>query len=171
MDCQPWYFKTIWLGTLPSSMASTSQTLVELLETLYADQRGQLMAQSNDASDDVEISENVRQDCVLSSCLFRVELQEAMRRRSWRNGLNWQGGLQHQLDLRFADDIPILAATSHRLVQLLDTLIDCLESVDLSLNASNQQSFRRQKPSPQISWEQGESNKLQFLILHVLTHG
>ena len=54
-------------------MASTSQTLVELLETLYADQRGQLMAQSNDASDDVEISENVRQDCVLSSCLFRVK--------------------------------------------------------------------------------------------------
>lgn len=134
-------------------MASTSQTLVELLDTLYADQRGQQMAQSNDASDDIEISENVRQDCVLilSSCLFRVELREAMRRRSWRNGLNWQGGLQHQLGLRFANDILILAATSHRLVQLLDTLLDCLENVDLSLNASKQQSFRRQKPSPQIS--------------------
>ena len=132
-------------------MASTSQTLVELLGTIYADQRGQLMAQSHDASDDIEISENVRKDCVLSSSLFRMELQEAMRRRSWRNGLNWQGGLQHQLGLPFADEILILAATSHRLVQLLDTLIDCLENVDLSLNASKQQSFRRQKPSPQIS--------------------
>jgi hypothetical protein len=33
------------------------------------------------------------------------------------------------------------------------------------------QSFWRLKPSPQISWEQGEVNKLQFWILQVLTSG
>ena len=61
--------------------------------------------------------------------------------RSWRNaeernGLNLKDGLQHLLDLRFADDILLFAETSHRLVQLFDTLIDCLESVGLSLDAS-----------------------------------
>ena len=97
------------------------------------------MGQSNDVSDDFEISAGVRQGCVLSPRLFCAALQEAMR--SWRNakernGLNLKDGLQHLLDLRFADDILLFAETSHRLVQLLETLIDCLESVGLSLDAS-----------------------------------
>jgi hypothetical protein len=74
------------------------------------------MGQSNDVSDDVEINAGVRQGCVLSPRLFCAALQEAMR--SWRNaeernGLNLQGGLQHLLDLRFADDILLFAETSH----------------------------------------------------------
>ena len=88
-----------------------------LLETLYADQRGQVMGQSNDVSDDFDISASVRQGCVLSPRLFCAVLREAMR--SWRyaeerNGLNVQDGLQHLLDLRFADDILLFAETSHR---------------------------------------------------------
>ena len=82
--------------------------MVWLLETLYADQRGQVMGQLNDVSDDFEISAGVRQGCVLSPRLFCAALQEAMRSRrdaEERNGLNLQGGLQHLLGLRFADDI------------------------------------------------------------------
>ena len=58
-----------------------------------------------------------------------------MHSKEW-NGLNLQDGSQHLLDLRFADDILLGEATSHSLVQLLDILIDCLDSVGLSLNAS-----------------------------------
>ena len=58
-----------------------------------------------------------------------------MHSKEW-NGLNLQDGSQHLLDLRFADDIFLGEATSHSLVQLLDILIDCLDSVGLSLNAS-----------------------------------
>ena len=109
--------------------------MVWLLETLYADQRGQVMGQLNDVSDDFEISAGVRQGCVLSPRVFCAILHEAMR--SWRNAeernrLNLQDGLQHLLDLRFADDILLFAETSHRWVQLLDTLTECLESVGLS---------------------------------------
>ena len=109
--------------------------MVWLLETLYADQRGQVMGQLNDVSDDFEISAGVRQGCVLSPRVFSAILHEAMR--SWRNAeernrLNLQDGLQHLLDLRFANDILLFAETSHRWVQLLDTLIECLESVGLS---------------------------------------
>ena len=98
------------------------------------------MGQSIDVSDDIEINAGVRQGCVLTPCRLCAALQEAMR--SWRNaeernGLNLQAGLQHLLGLRFADDIFLFAETSHTLVHLLNTSVDCLESVGLLLNASN----------------------------------
>ena len=97
------------------------------------------MGQSNDVNDEAYVK-----GCVLSPRLFCAVLREAMR--SWhnaeeRNGLSLQDGLQILLDLRFADDILLFAQTSHKWVHLLDTLLDCVESVGLPPNASRTSPF------------------------------
>ena len=102
-------------------MASTTQTrsltsFGLIFGSTLCRSTGQVMGQSNDVSDDFEINAGVRQGCVLSPRLFCAALQEAMRSRrdaEERNGLNLQGGLQHLLGLRFADDILLFAETSH----------------------------------------------------------
>ena len=81
----------------------------------------------------------VRQGCALSPKLFCAVLEFAMS--SWRAkmesyGLNLHDGMKALLDLRFADDLLVLATSRDDTIRLLEELGTSLGQVGLTLNTS-----------------------------------
>ena len=80
----------------------------------------------------------VRQGCVLSPRLFCAVLQFAMRRWKLKVGdlsFDLSDGMPHLIDLRFANDILLLARSALEVGRLLDSLVAELSEVGLLFNA------------------------------------
>ena len=113
-----------------------SQHLIWILQVLYDKQRGQVLTYTAE-SREFDIHSGVRQGCVLSPRLFCSVLEWALSR--WRSrvrteGIDLEDGGEPLLDLRFADDILVFAASSQQAAYLLDELVVALADVGLILN-------------------------------------
>ena len=98
-----------------------------------------------------DIAAGVRQGCVLSPRLFCSVLEWALSKwRAQLNGVgcNFQGGGVSLLDLRFADDILILAKSFEEIGHVLDVLVDALRQVGLVLNAGKTKILTTQSQHP-----------------------
>ena len=114
-----------------------SQQVVWILQVFYYQQRGAIVG-SMDNSFEFDIAAGVRQGRVLSPRLFCSVLEWALSKwRAQLNGVgyNFQDGGVSLLDLRFADDILLVAKSYEEIGHVLDVLVDALRQVGLALNA------------------------------------
>ena len=128
-------------------------------------------------TDHFPITGGVRQSCVVSPRLFCVVLEIATRK--WTHafgqaGIDFMDGGPNELDLRFADDILILARLRQDLGQLIDSLMIHLEQVGLLLNAERTVVVTNEAQPPQFLATTADC-KLQscsgMSVLHVDSRG
>ena len=108
--------------------------MIALIQISYIDQYGTM-----DGKHYFEITRGVRQGDVLSTLLFNVVLEYAFD--SWKSKLNTEGWKLDASDsyltnLRFADDILILARCKSDLCSMLDKLLIELKRIGLEVNRS-----------------------------------
>ena len=114
-----------------------SQHLVWILQVFYYQHRGAIVGSMGN-SFEFDIAVGVREGCVLSPRLFCSVLEWALSKwRAQLNGVgyNFQDGGVSLLDLRFADDILLVAKSYEEIGHVLDVLVDALRQVGLALNA------------------------------------
>ena len=133
-----------------------------LLRNLYAGQE----ATGHGTTDWLQIGKGVCQGCILSSCLFNLYAEYIMRNA----GLNEaQGGIKiarrNISNLRYADDITLMAESEEDLKSLLMKVKEESEKAGLKLNI---QKTKIMAPSPIMvnRWRNnGNSDRLYFLGL------
>ena len=108
--------------------------MIALIQISYIDQYGTM-----DGKHYFEITRGVRQGDVLSTLLFNVVLEYAFD--SWKSKLNTEGWKldasdSYLINLRFADDILILARCKSDLCSMLDKLLIEFQRIGLEVNRS-----------------------------------
>ena len=109
--------------------------LVEILRNLYRQQMAAVRT-AGIVSSWFQVKKGVRQGCVISPCLFNILAEMVMRRvlEDWKGGFRI-GGMTIN-NLRYADDIVLIAETAEKLQELVDPLIQEGTNYNLLLNAA-----------------------------------
>ena len=120
-----------------------------LLRNLYADQEATVRT-GHGKTDWFQIGKGVRQDCVLSPCLFNLYAEYIMRNAGLKEG---QAGIRiprrNINNLRYADDTTLMTE-NEELKSLLIKVKEESEKVDLKLNI---QKTKIMASGPITSWE------------------
>ena len=116
--------------------------LIDALRNIYSEQYGIVKSNNQSCSNAFRIKRGVKQGCPLSPSLFNAILQFVMQR--WEEQIRRLGiGLNihdsHLCNLRFADDILLLATNCDDAVCMLEILILELKEIGLILNPSKTQ--------------------------------
>ena len=113
---------------------------IALIEQLYSHQRG-----SANGSDSFQINRGVKQGDVLSSILFNCVLDHAIAKwklRIGNCGLLVQPATERLTNSRYADDIFVYAKSLNEAIFMMETLVEELAKVGLSLNADKTKILR-----------------------------
>ena len=105
-----------------------------LLRNLYACQE-ETVRTGHGTTDWFQIRKGVRQDCILSSCLFNLNAEYIMRNTGLeeaQTGIKIAG--KNISNLRYADDITLMAESEEELKGLLMTVKEESEKAALKLN-------------------------------------
>ena len=105
-----------------------------LLRNLYACQE-ETVRTGHGTTDWFQIRKGVRQDCILSSCLFNLNAEYIMRNTGLeeaQTGIKIAG--KNSSNLRYADDITLMAESEEELKGLLMTVKEESEKAALKLN-------------------------------------
>ena len=121
-----------------------------LLRNLYAGQEATIRA-GHGTTDWFQIGKEVRQDCILSPCLFNLYAEYIMRNSGLEEA---QGGIKiagrNINNLRYADDTTLMAESEEELKSLLMRVKEESEKVGLKLNI---QKKKIMASGPITSWE------------------
>ena len=124
--------------------------LTGLLRSLYAGQEATVRS-GHGATDWFQIGKGVRQDCILSLCLFNLYAEYIMRNvrlEETQAGIKIAGrNINH---LRYADDTTLMAKSEEELKSLLMKVKEESEKVGLKLNI---QKTKIMASGPITSWE------------------
>ena len=131
-----------------------SAQIIWILQCMYFGQHGVVMS-SVDCSKEFHIRAGVRQGCVMSPHLFCAVLEWAMR--DWKAhghglGIVLQENQNPLVDLRFADDILMFAASVEQSLDMLRSLVDALRNAGLILNVSKTKLLTTQAQPPDHVW-------------------
>jgi hypothetical protein len=109
--------------------------LVEILRNLYRQQMAAVRT-AGITSSWFRVKKGVRQGCVISPCLFNILAEMVMRRvlENWNGGFKI-GGITIN-NLRYADDIVLIAETAEELQELVDRLVQEGTNYNLLLNVA-----------------------------------
>ena len=121
-----------------------------LLRNLYAGQEATVRTEHG-TTDWFQIGKGVRQDCVLSPCLFNLYAECIMRNAGLEEiqaGIKTAG--RNINNLRYADDTTLMAKSEEELKSLLMKVKKESEKVGLKLNI---QKAKIMAPGPITSWE------------------
>ena len=113
---------------------------IALIEQLYSHQRG-----SANGIDAFQINRGVKQGDVLSSILFNCVLDHAIAKwklRIGNCGLLVQPVIERLTNSRYADDILVYAKSLNEAIFMMETLVEELAKVGLSLNADKTKILR-----------------------------
>ena len=120
------------------------------MRNLYAGQEATVRT-GHGTTDWFQIGKGVRQGCMLSPCLFNFYAEYIMRNGGLEEA---QAGIKtaerNINNLRYAEDITIMAESKEELERLLVKVKEENEKVGLK---SNIQKMKIMAPSPIISWE------------------
>ena len=117
---------------------------------LYAGQEATVRT-GHGTTDWFQIGKGVRQDCILSPCLFNLYAEYIMRNAGLEEaqaGINIAG--KNTNNLRYADDTTLMAESEEELKNLLMKVKEESEKVGLKLNI---QKTKIMASSPITSWE------------------
>ena len=128
-----------------------------LLKNLYAGQEATART-GHGTTDWFQIGKGVHQDCILSPCLFNLNVEYIMRNAGLEEA---QAGImiarRNFNNLRYADDTTFMAESEEELKSLLMTVKEESEKVALKLNI---QKTKIMASSPITSWQiDGETMK------------
>ena len=117
--------------------------LVQILSNLYKKQRAAVTV-AGVVSQWFKVKKGIRQGCVLSPYLFNIVAEMAMRDalHGFEGGLRLGGRLVN--NLRYADDIVLIASSEKELQKLLDRIVQSGESYGLRINASKTKVMRQE---------------------------
>ncbi len=109
--------------------------LVQLLRNLYKQQRAAVRA-VNLTSEWFRVKKGVRQGCNLSPCLFNILAEQVMRKalQGFSGGFRIGGKVIN--NLRYADDIVLLATTAEDLQELMHRVESTAKQYNMLINAS-----------------------------------
>jgi hypothetical protein len=109
--------------------------LVSLLANLYKKQSAQVKV-ANSITEWFRVSKGVRQGCILSPYLFNIVAEMAMRKalEGYKGGFRIGGKIIN--NLRYADDIALIATSEEELQELLDRLVVASREYGLRLNTN-----------------------------------
>ena len=115
--------------------------LVECLKDLYSINQTAEEETAVGRSGPLSVQRGVRQGCPLSPMLFNLYSEHIMRHalEKWEDGIEIGGQLYN--NLRYADDVAILATTDGNLHQLVNDVGKASERFGLSLNANKSQAM------------------------------
>ena len=120
------------------------------LRNLYAGQ-GAIVRTGQGTTDWFQIGKGVRQDCILSPCLFKLYVEYIMRNAGLEEA---QAGIKiagrNISNLRCADDTTLMAESEEELKSLLMKVKEESEKVGLKLNI---QKMKIMASGPVTSWE------------------
>ena len=121
-----------------------------LLRNLYADQEATVRT-GHGTTDWFQIRKEVRQGCILSSCLFNLYAEYIIQNAGLDEA---QAGIKiarrNNNNLRYADDTPIMAKSEEELKSLLMKVKEESEEADLKLNI---QKMKIMASGPITSWQ------------------
>ena len=135
-----------------------------LLRNLYADQEATVRT-GHGTTDWFQIRKEVRQGCILSSCLFNLYAEYIIQNAGLDEA---QAGIKiarrNNNNLRYADDTPLMAKSEEELKSLLMKVKEQSEKVGLKLNI---QLTKIMASGPITSWQidwrnNGNSDRLYF---------
>jgi len=109
--------------------------LVQLLSSLYKNQKASVRI-AGVLSEWFSIQKGVRQGCILSPYLFNIVSETVMRKalENYRGGVTIGG--RRITNLRYADDIVLLASSVAELQELVDRITNVGKEYNLRINAS-----------------------------------
>ena len=144
---------TLWITTKLWKILKEMEIpdyLTCLLRSLYAGQEATVRTEHGTA-DWFQIGKGVHQGCVLSPCLFNLYAEYIMRNAGLDEA---QAGIKiagrNINNLRYADDITLMAESQEELKSLLMKVKEGSEKVGLKLNI---QKTKVMASSPIISWQ------------------
>ena len=108
--------------------------LVQLLRNLYRQQRANVKTDGR-TSAWFRVNKGVRQGCNLSPCLFNILAEQVMRKALMGFAGGFRIGGKTISNLRYADDIVLLATTPEELQELVNRVESAAREYDMSINA------------------------------------
>ena len=108
-----------------------------LLRNLYAGQEATVRT-GHETTDWFQIGQGVRQGCILSPCLFNFYAEYITQNARWdesQAGIKTAG--RNIYNLRYADDIPLMAESEEELKSLLMRMKEESEKDDLKRSTQN----------------------------------
>ena len=132
-----------------------------LLRNLYADQETTGHGTGHGTTDWFQIGKGVRQDCILSPCLFNLYAEYIMRNAGLEEAQAAINIARRNINnLRYADDTTLIAESQEELKSLLIKVKEESEKVGLKLNI---QKTKIMASGPITSWQMmGNSVRLYF---------
>ena len=133
-----------------------------LLRNLYAGQEATVRT-GHGTTDWFQIGKGVRQDCILSPCLFNLYADYIMRNAGLdeaQTGIKIAG--RNINNLRYADDTTLMAGSEEELKSLLMKVKEESEKVGLKLNI---QKMKIMASGPITSWQIDEETVAGFTFL------
>ena len=109
--------------------------IVQLVSHLYRKQEA-VVRLANYETDWFKIRRGVRQGCIISPCLFNIYSEQVMRVAldGYEKGIRLGGRLIN--NLRYADDVVLIATSETELQELIDRVNEASERAGLSINIS-----------------------------------
>ena len=144
---------TVWMTTDYGKILKEMRIpdhLTSLLRNLYAGQEATVRT-GHETTDCFKIGKGVRRGCILSPCLFNLHAEYIMRKVGLDEA---QAGIKiagrNVNNLRYADDITLMAESEEELKSLLMKVKEESENVGLKLNF---QKTKIMASGPITSWE------------------
>ena len=135
--------------------------MTSLLRNLYADQQATVRT-GHGTTDWFQIGKGVHQGCILSPCLFNLYTEYIMRNAGLEEA---QAGIKiarrNINNLRYADDITLMAESEGELKSLLMKVKEESEKVGLKLNI---QKMKIMASGPITSWEIDGETVADFIL-------
>ena len=139
-----------------------------ILARLYANQTANIV--TDKVSKSFRIGRGTKQGDPISPKLFNAVLERAFGRAKerWRHknyGVQMTGGQEERItNLRFADDVLLIATTREHLHNMIGDLVECTEEVGLEMHLGKRRSWLMRLPMKQTDRERMDAGPLQSYL-------
>jgi len=158
-------FDSLWQEGLWRSMRHCGipeELLIVLIEDLYS-KSVSVVRVDGELTERFKIKVGVRQGCGMSSDLFNLLLEMVMRLAKGREGVDININGRITDNLRFADDVDLIASTSRNLQELTDRVDSSSKRMGLKINEKKPKTMTIGKQHEEIKVKIGDTTLEQVV--------